>query len=243
MKLVDLLEEFLQQRLTGRQASKFLREKYEKVRQESPNFRIQDSLLLSAAFEQVVIGRPESAHSHNQLIKNTLLRVKRSRSSFLHNYTLDLLYTLLCHDPYRTPAFLKYIGEATWKEYRLFITQLTYEPVFDQLALIEVTRRIFFILVRSYQEATDIDRLSQDYKSGSVYQPITPHPMGVLPVYEQKIMRNLEVFTRMQPPPSHNTLAIHRRMSSIEQEQALTDSLNQIESHDPSNREMAAPPE
>jgi len=69
-------------------------------------------------------------------VENTLIKLKRNKPEFKHEYGLDLIFAILCHEPTQLSIFLRFAKLPSWRLYRSFISYLIQEEIFDELSVL-----------------------------------------------------------------------------------------------------------
>lgn len=67
------------------------------------------------------------------LVKNTLIKLKRIKPEFIHDFLYDFLYIILCFEPHNMAIFLKFVGASKYKLIRSFFSHLIIEEIFDEM--------------------------------------------------------------------------------------------------------------
>lgn len=84
---------------------------------------------------------------------------------------------------------------SSWRLYRSFISYLIQEEIFDELSVLELNKRAFSILLKSYKEKLDIYRLANHLLDVSLIEEYKVPVFSELNEFEQKIEKNIIAFS------------------------------------------------
>lgn len=85
---------------------------------------------------------------------------------------------------------------SSWRLYRSFISYLIQEEIFDELSVLELNKRAFSILLKSYKEKLDIYRLSSHLLDTSLVEEFKVPVYADLSDFERKIEKNITAFSK-----------------------------------------------
>lgn len=134
LRLLEVVERLLGSKFTGLEAVHFLKEEYERAREIEINFN-PENLVFNVYFAHLS-QEGTSQRNKGVLVENALLRLKKTKPEFTHDFLFDFLYIILCYEPYDFAIFLKYVESYKYKLIRSFISHLIQEEIFDELNLL-----------------------------------------------------------------------------------------------------------
>lgn len=93
LELLEVIEKLLHTSFTGLESTNYLKEEYHKVRDQYFNYN-PDNLIFNRYFLE--LEEDSGPSKKKALVKNTLLKLKRVRREFVHDFLYDFLYIILC---------------------------------------------------------------------------------------------------------------------------------------------------
>lgn len=92
--LLEVVSGLLVGKLTGLESIKYLHNTYERIKMVHSNFSPENNL-----FNIYFLHLSDETEKSNRklLVENTLIKLKKSKFEFKHDYGLDLVFAILCN--------------------------------------------------------------------------------------------------------------------------------------------------